>query len=335
MEEENKIDLDIEKIVEESKALTTQEKKMKKHQEAKKLVLEAKSIVKDSENELQDCKLLLEDDIEEYVEALKALKQGGLDESKELLFKLRDIDLDAREIDVDKKIFEAKDDFQPLHLKDVSSGKFTGFLLSLLGGVATFGGLIYWVTEKLEITLDITKVPSNETIQTIFGWFGTQVGRQDDAIVGGVVIGAVVLVVMALLYMLRVGLKGRSNLHFAKTQMKETQKYITQKSNCKAEMDRVDAHITEAVKVLKDYEILLHEQKSKLKRIFYFEEGKSKSSEFNEKSLFIIKDTQGLVEHIEKFIATPMSYEGKLSEENQTTLQSAKTYVSQLLKRWN
>jgi len=335
MEEENKIDLDIEKVVEESKALTAQEKKLKKHQEAKMLVDEAKSIVKESESELQDCKLLLADDIFEYTEAVRALKAGGLDESRALLSRLHDVNMQDNDIEEDGNVFEAKDDFKPLVLKDVSSGRFTGFLLSLFGGAATFTGLVYWATEKLGMTLDISKVPSNETLQTLFGWFGTQVGRTEDAVIGGVVVGAIVLAVMALIYAIRVALKSSSNLHFAKKQMKETQKYITQKSNCKAEMDRVDAHINEAVKVLKDYEVLLNEQEGKLQRIFYFEEGKNKLSEFKTTSLRTMEETQGLIEHIQDFIIVPMSHEGKLSEENQNALQRAKVYVEKLLKVWN
>jgi len=335
MEEESKIDLDIEKVVEESKALTAQEKKLKKHQEAKKLVEEAKSIVNKSEGELQDCKLLLADDIFEYTEAVKALKAGGLDEAKVLLSRLDDVNMQDNYMEEDRKVFEAKDDVKPLVLKDVRSGRFTGFLLSLFGGAATFGGLVYWATEKLGMALDISKIPSNETLQTLFGWFGTQVGQTEDAVVGGVVVGAAVLVVMALIYVVRVALKSSSNLHFAQKQMKETQKYITQKTNCKAEMDRVDAHINEAIKVLKDYEILLNEQKGKLQRIFHFEEGKNKLSEFETTSLRTMEETQELIQNIQDFITASMSHEGKLSEENQTALQQAKVYVDKLLKVWN
>ncbi len=334
MEEENKIDLDIEKVIEDSKALTSQEKKLKKHQEAKMLVDEAKSIVRKSENELQDCKILLEKDIHEYIEAVKALKVGGLDEVKTLLSRLDDIQIQDYKIEEENKVFEAKDDVKPFVLKDVRSGRFTGFLLSFLGGAVTLIGLVYWATEKLGMTLDISKVPSNETLQTLFGWFGTQVGQTEDPVVGGVVVGTAVLTVMALIYTIRVVLKSSANLHFAQKQMKETQKYITQKSNCKAEMDRVDAHINEAVKVLKDYEILLNEQKGKLERIFYFEEGKNKLSEFETTSLRTIEETQGLVNHIQDFITIPMSHEGKLSEENKNALQRAKAYVERLLKVW-
>lgn len=343
MDDKNSIDEVVEEAgetidnsVEESKALATQETKIKtkKHHEAKKLVEEAKSIVKDSESELQDCQLLLEGDIKVYADALKSLKEGGLDEAKTLLSNLQDLEVSNEEILEDTRVFEIKDEVNPLNLKDVHSGKFTGFLFSLLGGGATFMGLVYLATEKLGITLDITKIPSNETTQTIFGWFGTQVGSSDNAVIGGIIVGAIVLAVMALIYVIRVFLKGNSNLHFAENQMKETQKYITQKSNCKAEMDRVDIHINDAVKVLKDYEILLNEQRGKLKRIFHFEDAKSKTLDFEDKSISTIKETEGLIEQVQTFIATPMSDEGKLSEENIKALKSAKEYVLQLLKVW-
>jgi len=98
---------------------------MKKHHEAKKLVEEAKSIVQASENELEDCRLLLEDDLREYDTAKKALKSGGLDGAKALLLELgytSDVEDNTSE---DSIVFEPKEEVQPIVLKDVYSGKFT------------------------------------------------------------------------------------------------------------------------------------------------------------------------------------------------------------------
>jgi hypothetical protein len=322
----------VSEIKEESKALTPQPAKMKKHHEAKKLVEEAKSIVKASESELQDCKLLLEDDLKEYDAAKKALKVGGYDAAKDLLSQLGHGTLTHDEEGEDL-VFEAKDDVKPIVLKDVRSGRFTGVILALLGGLATLVALVYWATEKLGMTLDVTKVPNNETMQTIFGWFGTQIGRPNDALNGALVVAAAVLAVMVLIYLLRVWLKGSANLRFATDQMKETQKYITHKSNCKVEMDRVDAHITEAIKVMKDYEILLNEQSGKLKRILHFEGQKGNVSDYHSKSVSEMKDTQNLIENIGRFISTPMSEEGKLSGKSSLFLHSAKETLQKTLEK--
>ena len=329
------LDETLEEKLDGSKALTPQATKIKKHLEAKKLVEEAKSIVKASDSEMQDCKLLLEEDLRDYEDAKRALAVGGFDEAKALLSELGHEPVSETEQEEGTVVFEAKNDVKPIILKDVNSGRFTGFLLSLLGGAVTLGALVYWATEKLGMTLYVDKVPSNETIQTIFGWIGTQVGRVDDAMNGGLLVSAIVLVVMILIYVLRVWLKGGSNLRFATEQMKETQKYITHKTNCKVEMDRVDAHITDTIKVLKDYEVLLNEQSGKLKRVLYFEGQKSALSEYHTKSVLEMKDTQNLIENIGRFIATPMSEEGKLSGKSSLFLHSAKEALQKVLARFS
>ena len=344
MNEENKIE-DIveetvgkiedisEEVIEESTALVKKSEKIKKHIEAKKLVDEAKSIVATSDNEMQDCKLLLEDDLREYEVAKQSLKTGGLDDVKELLAELGNIDILSEDLEDEGITFEAKDGVKPIVLKDVHSGRFTGFLFSLIGGAASLGGLVYWATEKLDMTMYLDKIPSNETAQNIFGWFGSQVGRADDAISGGILVATIVLLVMILIYALRVWLKGGSNLRFANEQMREIQKYITHKSNCKVEMDRVDVHITDAINVLKDYEVVLNEQKGKLKRVLHFEGQKENFSEYQIKSTEMMKDTESLIENVGRFIMTPMSEEGKLSDKSTLFLHSAKENLEKVLAK--
>jgi len=325
----------LEEMKNESKVLTSQPSKMKKHHEAKKLVEEAKSIVKASESELQDCRLLLEEDLRDYETAKKELFVGGYDEAKVLLSELGHAPTQETEQEEEHVVFEAKEDVKPIVLKDVKSGRFTGFLLSILGGAVTLGGLVYWATEKLGMTLDITKVPTSESTQNIFGWFGTQIGRTNDVTNGGLLVGAVVLAVMILIYVLRVWLKGGSNLRFATEQMKNTQKYITYKTNCKVEMDRVDAHISDAIKVLKDYEVLLNEQDGKLKRVLHFEGKKNTLSEYHTTSVQEMKDTQNLIENIGRFITTPMSEEGKLSGKSTLLLHSAREALQKILSQFS
>ncbi len=319
---------------EEKKESVKPVKKMKKHSIAKQLVEEAKALVDASENEIQDCKLLLADDLKEFDIAKQALKSGGLDAAQALIETLGHT-IESIDEDEDFVLFDAKDDVAPITLKDVHSGRFTGLILSLLGGAATLGGLIYLATEKLGLTLDMSKVPSAETIEKILGWFGTQIGRPDDAINGGLMVGAAVLAVMAIIYWIRVGLKGGSNLRFAQKQIEETHEYISKKASCKEEMDKVDAHISDAIKVLKDYEIVLNEQAGKLKRILHFEGQKENSTEYHNQSLAEMKDTQNLIENITRFISTPMSEEGKLSGKSTLFLHSAKEALQKVLAKFS
>ncbi len=329
-----------EEVAEDSESLKEtvapqEEKKLKKHDKAKVLVQEAKNIVKEAEEQMDACKLLLADDLKAYEEAKHLLKEGGMDASEALLAQLGYVaNSDEESEEEESVVFEPNEEVGSMVLRDVSSGRFTGFLYALFGGAATLAGLVYYATKKLGISLDVTKVPSNETLQTIFGWFGTQIGRTDDALNGGLAVGATVLAVMALIYFIRVSLKGNKNLHFATKQLEDAQEYTLHKGSCKEEMDKVDAHIHDAIDTLKKYQVLLNEQKGKLERIVYFEGNtEEENPKYHEKSLQEMKETQELLDAIKTFMALPMSEEGKLSGKSTLFLYRAKNRMNKLLEK--
>jgi len=308
-------------------------KKEKKHQHAVRLVEQAKQIVKDAHEQTEACKLLLVGDLKEYEEAKRSLRAGGYDTCSSLLEQLGYTNQNDEPVEEDIVVFEPKEEIAPITLKNVSSGKFTGFMLSLLGGVVTAVGLAYLATEKLGMTIDITKVPSSETLEKIATWFSTAVGLEPNVYVGAGIVGVTSLTVMAIIYALRVALRGSKNLHFAVKQLTEAELYTEVKGNCKAEMDKVDAHMKETVTLLKMYEVLFNEQKGKLERILHIEGSKEKSSDYHEKSFLEIRDTKELLRTIKDFISTPMSQEGKLSEKSVQLLQRAKTQMDRMLER--
>ncbi len=329
---EEKVDTVAEEIEEVKEEVIVPVKNMKKHDQAKLLVEQANAIVHEAEGQLEKCKLLLSDDLKGYDDAKKALKEGGLDESEALLLVLGYTDNTEDAIEEDSVVFEPKEDLEPIRLQDVSSGKFTGFLYSLIGGGLTLAGLVYYATNKLGMTLDVSKVPSNETLQTIFGWFGTQIGRPDDATNGALVVGAAVVAVMGIIYAIRVSTKGNKNLNFATQQLEEAEAYTAHKGNCKEEMDKVDAHIHDAITTLSTYQVLLNEQKGKLQRILYIEGEKEALSEYHEKSIAEMRETQGLINSIRSFMSTPMSEEGKLSGKSTLFLHSAKSKMQKVIE---
>ena len=309
-------------------------KKRKKHIEALELVEKAKQIVKVADEQNEACKLLLSGDLKEYEDAKNALRAGGFDACTSLLEQLgyqNSVDNDV--IDEKVIVFEPKDELTPIVLKNVSSGKFTGFIYSLIGGAVTAGGLIYIATEKLGITIDITKIPSVETMQNIATWFSTAVGLESNIYVGTGLLTLASVGVMGLIYVIRVGLKGSKNLHFAGKQLVEAELYTEHKANCKKEMDKVDAHMKETVSLLKLYQVVFNEQKGKLERILHIEGSKEKSTDYHDKSFLEIRETKELIRTIKDFISTPMSEEGKLSEKSINFLQRAKTQMDKMLER--
>lgn len=318
----------------EESSLATKNVKIKKHKEAVRLVNQAKKIVTEAEEQTEACKLLLAGDLKEYEQAKESLNNGGLDACNALMEKLGYMSkVDNKNDDKDILVFEPKEEVAPIVLKNVSSGKFTGLLYALIGGVLTSGGLIYLAIKKLALTIDFTKIPTIETMQNILSWFSTVVGLESNVYVGSVILVLVSLLVMVAIYLMRVGFKGNKNLHFAVKQLVEAELYTEKKSDCKSEMDKVDAHIKETVTLLKTYEILFNEQKGKLERILHIEGSKVKSSDYHEKSFLEIHETKELIRSIKDFIATPMSKEGKLSERSVSFLAGAKTQMDKMLER--
>lgn len=307
--------------------------KEKKFAKAQRLVEQSKQIVQEADERTEECRLVLMDDLKEYEDAKKALKEGGYDGCGDLVEKLGYKPADDMPKEEDPVVFEEKEVVKPLVIKDVSSGKFSGFVLALLGGAATAAGLVYLATEKLGMTLDVSKVPSTEETQSILTSFSTMVGLKPDLYIGSGLFAVAILLVMYLLYKIRVGLKAGSSLHFAVKQFVESELYIEQKSNCKTEMDKVDVHMKDSIETMKYYEVLLNEQEGKLKRILYFEGEKGKSTEYHEKSFLEIRETKELIRSIKDFMAVSMSQDGKLSENSVELLQKTKNHLDKTIDR--
>jgi hypothetical protein len=306
--------------------------KEKKHQKALRLVNEAKKIVYEADSEHQSCKLLLEDDLKEFNKAKEALRLGGFDACISLLSQLGYTNVEQN-IEEVGEVFVPKEELAPLVLKDISSGKFTGALYALVGGVVSAVGLTYLATEELGITLDVTKMPSKEILEKLAIWFSTAAGLEPSVYTGSMIFGVSVVGVMAVIYGVRVMLKAHKNVKFATRQLAQAEAYTQHKSKCKEEMDRVDAHMKEALRILKLYEVILNEQKGKLERILHIEGSKEKSSEYHVKSYAEIRETRELIRTIERFVRTPMSKEGHLSQESVEALRVAKSQIEKMLQR--
>ena len=325
------VSLDINEIDED---LHKSAKKMKKHHKAKVLVEEAKGIVKVAEEQTEECRLLLEGDLKEYETAVEALRSGGMDQSESLLGELN-FEVTHDDIDMDDVVgFDTnEDDSEPIFVKDVTSGIFSGFFLSLLGGLATLAGLAYYAISKLGLDFNLGNIFSNETLQSVFKWFAGAIGRPDDVMNGGLLVAAITLAVMALIYMVRVALKGNKNLHFATRQLEDAQTYVSKKKNCKDEMEKVDEHIHDAIATLKTYQVLFDEQKGKLNRILHVEGQKEATSDYHHKSIEEMQETQKLLDAVKGFMEKPMSSAGKLSDTSVLFLHRAKSKIEKMIER--
>ncbi|WP_154806488.1 hypothetical protein [Sulfurovum lithotrophicum] len=295
------------------------------------LVKKAKHIVHDAEAQMEECKLLLSDDLKDLEAAKESLEKGGMDECEEMLETLGYSGTKEGGEEEEAVVFETKEEVPPVHIRDVSSGKFTGFLLALVFGAATFIGLIYFAASKIGTTLNPNNILSVETYKNLLAGLGSLVGM-DNPMVGGAILAIAVLLVMFIVYKIRVSIKAAGNFAFAKEQLKKAEEYAELKGTCKDEMDSIDAHIKDAIETLKNYEVILHEQKGKLKRIHHLEKSDDESADYHAKSLKEMEDTYELIKTIKEFLNTPMSEEGKLSGKSTLFLYRAKNRLDKMIE---
>jgi hypothetical protein len=306
---------------------------MKRHDAAVMLVTKTRHIVNDAEKQMDACRMLLSDDLKAYEDAKASLKKAALNESESLLEELGYENEQSETVEEEGVVFEAKEERPSFYVQDISSGKFSNFLLSLIVGAGTLAGFGYFAAQKLGVKIDPSKIPSSDTVKELASWYGTLVGGKEDLFIGSGIVAGVTLLIMWIVYGVRVSGKSKKNLTFAKQQLEEAQEYATYKSDCKAEMDKVDAHMNDAIETLKTYEIILEEQNATLKRILHIEGVKEIPSDYHAKSLKEMEDTQKLIDTVKKFMATPMSEEGKLSGKSTMFLHSAKSKLQKVIDK--
>lgn len=308
--------------------------KATKHIKTKHLLKKTKKMLKEIYDQEEACKQQIEKDIKAYEDAGSRLKANGLDACVILVKKLG---YGSKNDDLEEKrtvAFSPDTGSNPLVLKDIASGRFTAFLYALLGGIVTAVGLVYLAIEKLEMTLDMTRVPSEDVIQSILAWFSTLLGLHEDVNIGAGLLALSVVLVMIPIYVTRVNLIGRCNLHLAVKQFVETELYIEQKVNCKPETDKIDMHINDTIGTMRTYEVILNEQEGKLERILFVEGEREKSTEYHYKSYTEIHETKELIRAIREYMNTPIVVEGKLSEKSVLLLQHAKDKADKIFKRF-
>lgn len=310
-------------------------KKSNKYIQAQTLVEEAEEIIKGCDEQSESCKLLLESDLKAYEDAQVSLNNNGLEDCVLLLEKLGYADFSTYRSDEEQNlVFETAEEVLPFETKSIKSGRFTGVIYSFISMIAMLIALVYLATEKLGVTLDITRIPSVQMSSDIVSWFSIGLGFEKSLYIGSTIVIFASLFVAVLTYMIRVHLRSTNNLDFAQKQLEEAQVYQTAQGLCKWEMGRVEGHMKETLNTLNLYGVILREQKNKLERVLYIEGEKTQESEYHTKSLKEIHDTKSLIEMVQDFISLPMSQEGKLSEKSVIYLEQSKITINKVITRF-
>jgi hypothetical protein len=304
------------------------------HAKALSVVDKTKQIIEDAQTQVNECMLLLKEDLTKFEESKKELRESALNDSEKLLLGLgyeSDMLNETEEAKIDFEEVEAKAQEGRVEVKEVSSGKFYSFIVAFFFGMVLALGILYAAAGATGVSFDAAKLADVGYLTPLLVWIGDKAMGNATLGAGAGVLGLTTLIFAYLIYIIRVSLRASKNLREAKVVYEEAEFYCTQKDECKAEMERVDAHLHDTIDTINFYKVLLQEQNMRLKRILFIEE-KQEFHLYHYKSQADLENTQRLVNGIMELLSTPIAAQGKLSTEAQEALAGAKVVIDNHIK---
>ena len=311
----------------ESQAFSAKEKKA--HDEIVEIVDASRILVENVEKEIKEAMDQLNEDIRKLEEVEEEVLSTTLKEAEEL-FKEVGYEEDLANVEIPHPSFEydKKDALPPI--KRPSSGKFSAFILGLLGGVATAAGIGYFAMENLKIPTNA--IPNKDQITEILKWVGEQIGAGANETIGAAVVGIAAFIVFLIIYKIKVSLTASKNVKLAETIKNEAYKHKSKREERKEEIIATDEHVNKARELLENLNVLLQEYNAKLKRILHFE-GKKDYNELHEKSKNDIEDAFNIAKEIKLIIVTPESQNGEINPESLEVVQNAQTILNRMIQK--
>ncbi|KIM12318.1 MAG: hypothetical protein KU38_05440 [Sulfurovum sp. FS08-3] len=302
------------------------------HEKALVIVDETKKIIQNAQKQVNECMLLLKDDLENFEKSKQELRESALSQSEELLLELgfeSDMLHTQEEAKIDIETVQNKAQEGAIEVQEILSGKLSSFLIGVLFALLLAVGLLY-------LALEATQTPwrlmgDSQYLTVVLSWIGEKSLSHANMFTGATVLVVVSMLFGYLVYTIRVSLRASKNLRVAQQIHQEAQFYCTQKDECKIQMEKVDAHINETIEIINVYKLLLQEQNMRLRRILLIEE-KQEFESYHYKSQADMENTQRLVNGILELLSTPIAAQGSLSSQAQEALAHAKRVINHHIK---
>ena len=319
-------------VKEEVVAVAKSAAKKTKSSEAKELIETSKELVSKAESEVAECKVGISKAAAEFESAKENFKNGTFNDCEELLEKVG-FEYDSYDEGEPFELSIEGDESDLFSVQNISSGRFTGLIMALLAGLATFAAWIFFATKNLNINpAELTPETATTQINPILNWIGTLI-PSGNVTLGAVILGLSTLFVTWLVYTLRVGTKGRKNLRIAEETLEKTTEYCNSKEECKQEMSKIDAHLKKATDEISNLETILDEQSSALRRVIHVEGAFEDEKEYHPTSKKSMRETEKAMRGAEALLNTSITKEGKLNELSVDGLNNARAIYADYLAR--
>ena len=322
VELEEKIEEKVEKV----------KKSLSKNDEAKALMKSVENLVSKADKDVKELEDIVAEDVEEFKSRKELLAESTLVETKELLEKANyEYSEDEETEPFELSLGSTK---EKIDIKNISSGYFTGFILAIVGMLATVATWVFFAAKKTGTVLTPDKLPEQNALDAMFTWIGGgMTGSTGNALFGMITVALTTLFVGFLIYKMRVVMKESKNFKVANKAFEKSHTYVEEQKESMSEMEKIDAHIIETTPLIDSYTIILNEQNAKLKRILHVEGTSEYDSEYHPNSQHTMDEAVNLMKRAERFINTSVSKDGRFNEESVVAYREAKalyeSYIAQ------
>jgi len=303
--------------------------------EAQELMESSKEMVSEIDSQIEECKVGISQAADDFNVVKRAFMNETFKTSEELLEKvgvediLSNISHEPFELFVDSTIGDE------LSIDYISSGRFSGMILSFFAGLLTFSLWVYLAIKNLNLSVDKVSFQGNESyIDAVLLWIGGGfMGMKGHSMLGALILGFSVLVVVWLVYAMRVHFKAHKNLRIAKKTYVESKEYTFSKDECKKEMLKVDKHLRESIVVIDNITFILNEQNAILQRIVHIEGIYDEEKGYHPNSKKVMRETQRVIKSAETLLNTPITKNGKINPQSQQALASSSAVYADFIAR--
>jgi len=307
-------------------------KKMTKNDQAKKLIKDAQELVHKADDEVGLAKEALAKSIDRFEESKSEILNTTMEHNVTLL----------KKANFEHQKYESGEPFEVslesetenFSLAKVTSGRFTGFILAILGIIATVAAWVFVASYKTGTKINLDQLPDEEIQNTILTWIGGgMTGAQGNPLFGMVTVVVTALLIGWVIYKLRLSMGENRNFKVASRTFEKSHGYVENQKKAKTEIERVNEHLNNATTLLLDYKVLLEELNAKLQRILHIEGVLERQSDYHASSQQAMKESDKLMSRIEVLLNTPVTKEGKLNKASEDALIEAKLLYESFVSR--
>ncbi len=308
--------------------------KKNKLAEAEALIVASQDKVAKVDSDIAECKIEISEAAEDFDAAKRTFKNVTFKNSEGLLEKagfeyITFEEAEEFELSIDRN---DKEDFS---VETLSSGRFTGLILSIIVALLTVAAWVYLAMSKLEIdfsSVNLETVTSH--IDPVLSWIGgDMISANGSVTVGALILGFSALIMAWLVYALRINLRGSKNLRIAKDTFEKSNDYCMTQEDCQREMKKVDAHLREATVEIGNFEMILNEQASVLKRVIHVEGAFDEEKEYHPSSKKVMRETEKIMRASENLLETAITKDRKLNFQSVQALNVARDVYTEYLGR--